>query len=89
MATINQMRQERFAIFRELKRKLRPVDTELEYQERKIQQVLDRKRNVPEVSDLNEVVDGYVAMMDAQLDYLAQLEDASRVFGVEPPRQRF
>jgi len=89
LATINQMRQERFAIFRELKRQLRPVDTELEYQERKIQQVLDRKRNVPEVSDLNDVIEGYVAMMDKQLAYIAALEDAARVFGVETPHQRF
>ena len=83
------MRQERFAIFRELKRKLRPVDSELEAQERKIQQVLDRKRNVPETSDLNEVIEAYVSQMDKQLEYLAQLEDAARVMGVELPMQRF
>lgn len=55
MATINQLRTERLAYFRELKRALRAVDTELEKVERRIDQVLNRKRNVPEVNDFESV----------------------------------
>jgi len=55
LATINQLRQERFAYFRELKRALRSVDTEVEKAERRIETVLNRKRNVPETADWEQV----------------------------------
>lgn len=55
MATINQLRTERLAYFRELKRALRTVDTEVEKAERKIESVLNRKRDVPETVDFEQI----------------------------------
>lgn len=51
MATINQLRVERLAYFRELKRALRPIDSAVEKAQRHVDRVLDRKRNVPETQD--------------------------------------
>lgn len=55
MATINQLRTERLAYFRELKRALRSVDTEVEKVERRIESVIQRKRDVPEITDFEHV----------------------------------
>lgn len=72
MATINQLRTERLAYFRELKRALRSVDSEVEKVERKIDQVLNRKRNVPEVDDFEMVT----ATTQAMGEKLRQFDNA-------------
>ena len=55
MATINQLRQERLAFFREIKRATRPVDSAVEQMQRYVQRILDRRRDVPEETEFQEL----------------------------------
>lgn len=83
MATINQLRQERLAFFRELKRLYRAVDTAQEAVERQIQGVLDRRRNVPEDKDFLETIQLGYNLLRALETYEAQLLEGSYIFNVE------
>lgn len=81
MATINQLRIERFAIFRELKRTLRDVDTATQAAERRIERVLSRKRDVPDQGDLLEVMNLVAAIADAAAAMAGTTEQAEQTFG--------
>lgn len=77
LATINQLRQERLAYFRELKRTLRPVDTSVEKMERAINRIVSRTRDVPEVGDYQLMVQQLEEML-ALLVTLEKLLQAGR-----------
>lgn len=54
MATINQLRRERIAFYKELKRGVRSLDSAVERLQRHVDSVLDRRRDLPETSDLEQ-----------------------------------
>jgi len=82
LATINQLRVERLAYFRELKRGLRTVDTAIEKAQRKVDGVLARKRDVPEVNDFESITEQIQALGEAARALSAILEAGALLFGM-------
>lgn len=81
MATINQLRTERLAYFRELKRGLRTVDSAIEKAQRKVDGVLARKRDVPEVNDFETITEQIQLLGEAARALSAILEAGALLFG--------
>lgn len=55
MATLAQISRERKKVFRNLRSQMRTLDTAQEKAQRRIRQVVNRKRQIPEEKDLMEV----------------------------------
>ena len=71
-STINKIRQERKNVFRELRSIMRKVDNKQEKTESLIRRVLNRKLNVPDTKDLQQVL----SFTREALAYYAQFEKA-------------
>jgi hypothetical protein len=82
LATINQLRTERLAYFRELKRGLRTVDSAIEKAQRKVDSVIARKRDVPEVNDFEQITETIQALGEAARALSAILEAGALLFGM-------
>lgn len=82
MATINQLRVERNAFFRELKRAHRSVDSVGEKLERQVDQILNRKRNVPETNDYLKAVENYRNWIEALEQFERVLDSGGQLFDV-------
>lgn len=82
MATINQLRQERQAYFRELKRVLKPVDTAVEKLQRFNQRILDRKRDIPEVSDYEQAMQELESLLQTLVAVQKLLDTGRAIFSV-------
>ena len=54
-STINEVRRERRAAIRGLKREVRGLDTVVELLQRRLQAILLRKTKIPEVTDLTDI----------------------------------
>lgn len=80
MPTINQLRTERLAYFRELKSRLRPVDTLVQKAERRIERVLERKRDIPSAEDFNAVLQTMFEAMEAIDQFLGVSESGGALF---------
>lgn len=80
--TINQIIRERKKSLRDLKRTLRAVDSSLEKQERKINQQISRKIKVPELGDLEAIVEMTREMDDALTVHMRQLDVTRKVYEI-------
>lgn len=82
MATINQLRIERLAYYRELKRGLRGVDTQVEDMKRQVDRILSRRRNVPEVADFQTSTRNLKQILDALVQLEKILETGRAIFQI-------
>ena len=82
MATINQLRQERLAFFREVKRSLKAVDTAVESAQRYNTRILGRTRDVPETVEYEEMMRLVVLVLEALAALQKLLEVGAPIFNV-------
>lgn len=64
MASINEIARERRLFWKDLKKEMRKIDSYQEKMERKINQVVSRKRDIPSEEDIADLL----ALMDAMGD---------------------
>lgn len=69
MASLNEIARERKLFWKDLKKHLRNVDSWQEKMERKINQVLARKRDMPDEEDLADLVGMMQAMADSWMAF--------------------
>lgn len=82
MATINQLRVERLAYYRELKRLHRNVEVAENALDRQIQSILDRRRNVPETDDFQETIQRARNVAEALSQFDQALSQGQSVFNI-------
>lgn len=80
--TINEIIRERKKSLRDLKRSLRAVDSSLEKQERKINQQISRRIKVPELADLEEIINMTKDLDNNLTSHMRQLEVTRKVYEV-------
>lgn len=78
--TFNQAVRERKRVVRVVKSQLRGLDTQLEMTQRTINRLLARKRKLPELNDLEGIVEMVQAMGTAFASTERALSDAHVVF---------
>lgn len=78
--TINQLRTERLAYFRELKRAIRQVDTAQEKLERYAERVIERKKNIPDMGDFQTMNNDFEELGQAVSQLGRSLEGGMGLF---------
>lgn len=72
MATINELRRQRIAAFKDLRAKLRTADSSLEVAERFINSILSRKNKIPTADDLKKIT-GFLQSLDQNVNTVINL----------------
>lgn len=80
MANLNALIRERKSLLRQLKANLRKVDSRLEISQRSIDRMLKRKRNVPDMTDYQKMVDDATQLNTSLEEYIYSLEQVGGVW---------
>jgi len=81
MASLSEIIKQRKAVLRQLDQSLRSVDSQVEKSQRKIKALRSRKTKVPEVADMQVLIQYARELEQSLSSYASKINEAVRAFG--------